>query len=178
MNIETGDIENILSGTGTGRQAVIPILQAIQSKYRFLPEEALRKVSDLTGITAGRLIGVASFYSQFRLEPTGSHLVRVCTGTACHVKGAPLVHDAVLRELGIGEGSDTDASRKYTVEKVNCMGCCTLAPVVRIDDTTYGHVASDKVRNILNDFESRKADRSRTGPNHRQPGIVTAPGLI
>lgn len=172
MNIEPGEIENILSCTGTGRQAVIPILQALQARYRYLPEEALRKVSDLTGITAGQLIGVASFYSQFRLEPTGNHLVRVCTGTACHVKGAPLVHDALRRELDIADGSETDASGSYTIEKVNCMGCCTLAPVVRIDETTYGHVASDKVRNILNDFETRKQDRRKATRRQNTGGEI------
>lgn len=170
MNIETRDIENILSETGKAEKAVIPILQAIQSRYKYLPEEALRKVSDLTQITVGKFIGVASFYSQFRLEPVGEHMVKVCVGTACHVKGASLVYDAIRRELDLEDGSDTDESRKYTLEKVNCLGCCTLAPVVQIDNITYGHVASDKVGNILLDFDSQKDAKGKARFRHSEGG--------
>ncbi len=168
MNIETSEIETILSGTGKNDNAVIPILQAIQSKYRYLPEDALRKVSDLSDITVGQLIGVASFYSQFRLEPVGEHMIKVCVGTACHVKGASLVYDSLRRELKLEEGNDTDESRKYTIEKVNCLGCCTLAPVVQIDNITYGHVASEKAGNILLDFDSQKDGKRKSRIRHSE----------
>ncbi|MFA8344135.1 MAG: NAD(P)H-dependent oxidoreductase subunit E, partial [Rhodothermaceae bacterium] len=98
--------------------------------------------------------GIATFYDQFRLEPVGEHIVSVCTGTACHVKGAGLVFDTFLRLLGIKQGKDTDEKGKYTVQKVACLGCCTIAPVVQIDDITYGHVKTDNVGQILKDFES------------------------
>jgi NADH:ubiquinone oxidoreductase subunit F (NADH-binding)/NADH:ubiquinone oxidoreductase subunit E len=156
-------IDHIVAQKGTGREAVIPILQAIQKEFNYLPEEALRRVCDTTGISPADLVGVASFYSQFRFEPAGRHLVKVCVGTACHVKGAGLVHDALRRELHIGEGQDTDADRLFTLEKVSCLGCCTLAPVVQIDNTTYGHVTPAKARAVLDDFISRS---NGTGPVH------------
>ena len=148
------EISSIVSGTGTERGAVIPILQAIQEKYNYLPEDALRKVSEISEITLEQLLGVASFYSQFRLEPVGEHMVKVCMGTACHVKGSALVYDAMRRELKLEAHADTDSTGKYTLEKVNCLGCCTLAPVVQIDHITYGHVASDKVGDIIGDFDN------------------------
>ena len=153
QKIQVDDIASIVSGIGTEKRSVIPILQAIQEKYNFLPEDALRTVSDISDITLEQILGVASFYSQFRLEPVGEHMVKVCVGTACHVKGSALVHDALRREMKLDKGVSTDSTGKYTLEKVNCLGCCTLAPVVQIDNITYGHVASDKVGDIISDFE-------------------------
>lgn len=148
-------IQHIIRQTGTGKESVIPILQGIQQLYNYLPEEALQQVCDNTQITAAEIIGVASFYSQFRFQPAGRHLVKVCVGTACHVKGAGLVHDALKRILKIAADSDTDSERLFTVEKVSCLGCCTLAPVVQIDDTTYGHVTPASAASILDDFRSK-----------------------
>lgn len=156
MNINIQDIDHILSETGTDKQSVIPILQAIQKKYNYLPEEALKRVCDATEITPALIIGIASFFSQFRLEPVGEHIIKVCIGTACHVKGSALVYDAFRRELNLEPYRMTDTSGKYTVEKISCLGCCTLAPVVQIDHITYGHVAPDKVKDILFDFEDQK----------------------
>ncbi len=153
-NIRT-EIESILALTGKGREAVIPILQAIQKKYNYLPEDALREVCAMTEITAEQIIGVASFYSQFRLKPVGKHMIRVCVGTACHVKGASLIFDAMHRELKLTGEEETDAKGMFTLEKVSCLGCCTLAPVVQIDGITYGHVAPDQVGGILKNFESQ-----------------------
>ena len=131
---------------------MIPVLQAIQERYNYLPEEALRRVCEISEITPAQIVGVASFYSQFRFKPAGQHLIKVCVGTACHVKGAEQVYDAMKRELGLGENEDTTGSGKYTIEKVNCLGCCTLAPVVQIDQVTYGHVSTSKVASILIGF--------------------------
>ena len=155
MDFDKKDIEGIVGEIGTQQHAVIPILQAIQERYNYLPEEALRRVCEITEITPGKIVGVASFYSQFRFTPAGQHMIKVCVGTACHVKGAEQVYDAVKRELGLEEEEDTTDSGKYTVEKVNCLGCCTLAPVVQIDQTTYGHVSTSTVASILSDFESQ-----------------------
>ncbi len=148
-------ISNIIQQTGTNKEAVIPILQAIQKQYNYLPEEALKMVCEETEISAAEIVGVASFYSQFRFQPAGKHLVKVCVGTACHVKGAGLVYDALKRDLNIAADQDTDADRTFTLEKVSCLGCCTLAPVVQIDDTTYGHVTPATSKNIIEDFKSR-----------------------
>jgi NADH-quinone oxidoreductase subunit F len=169
-------IQGIIQQTGTGKEAVIPILQAIQKVYNYLPEDALKMVCESTDITAAEIVGVASFYSQFRFQPAGKHLVKVCVGTACHVKGAGLVYDSIKRDLNIASDQDTDADRNFTVEKVSCLGCCTLAPVVQIDDTTYGHVTPATSRNIIEDFKSRKVGdgkEKKAGKN-----IVTLQGEI
>jgi len=148
------EVSEIVSSTGKEKKDVIPILHSVQEKYNYLPQEALRKICELTEITPAEIEGIATFYDQFRLEPVGEHIVSVCTGTACHVKGAGLVFDTFLRLLGIKQGKDTDEKGKYTVQKVACLGCCTIAPVVQIDDITYGHVKTDNVEQILKDFES------------------------
>jgi NADH-quinone oxidoreductase subunit F len=159
--IDLNKIDSIIAEKGTTKRALIPILQAIQREFNFLPEEALRRVSDTTEIKPAEIIGVASFYSQFRLAPVGEHMVRVCVGTACHVKGAGQVYDALRRELKLKDGQYTDASGKYTIEKVSCLGCCTLAPVVQIDHITYGHITSDKASEIIRDFESQKDNKNK-----------------
>jgi NADH-quinone oxidoreductase subunit F len=155
VEIELRDIDEIVAKQGKEPNAVIPILQAIQGLYNYLPEEALRRVCEITEITPGQIVGVASFYSQFRFKPAGQHMIKVCVGTACHVKGAVQVYDAMKRELGLKDEEDTTSSGKFTVEKVNCLGCCTLAPVVQIDQVTYGHVGTSQVGNIIRDFESQ-----------------------
>lgn len=152
-------IDQLIAEKGSSKKSLIPILQAIQLEYNYLPEEALRYLADQSEITASEIIGVASFYSQFRLHPVGEHMIKVCVGTACHVKGAVQVYDAFRRELNLKDGVDTDAAGKYTIEKVACLGCCTLAPVVQIDGTTYGHVASDQIEQIIEDFESIKGKK-------------------
>ncbi len=156
MEIEIRDIDAIVQQQGGERHAVIPVLQAIQEKYNYLPEESLRRVCEISEITPAQIVGVASFYSQFRFTPAGEHIIKVCVGTACHVKGAGLVYDAMKRELGLDENEDTTSTGQYTIEKVNCLGCCTLAPVVQIDEVTYGHVSTSKIASLLSDFESQK----------------------
>jgi NADH-quinone oxidoreductase subunit F len=161
MEVELRDIDAILAETGTNEHAVISVLQAIQAKYHYLPRPAIKRVCELTDITPARIMGIASFFSQFRLEPVGKHLVKVCTGTACHVKGSLLVYDAMARELKLESGRYTDEKGMYTLDKVSCLGCCTLAPVVQIDRVTYGHVAPDKVGEILLDFEKLPSEQKR-----------------
>jgi NADH:ubiquinone oxidoreductase subunit F (NADH-binding)/NADH:ubiquinone oxidoreductase subunit E len=145
-------LEQLLSRTGRGREATIPILQGIQREYRHLPEAALQRVSELTGIRLAELIGVATFYHQFRLREAGRHSLRVCHGTACHVKGSENIHDAVLRQLQIPENGDTAPDKTFTVEQVACLGCCTLAPAVQIDETTYGHLTPATIGTMVEDF--------------------------
>ena len=157
MEVVFTDIDNIIAETGKKKNAVIPVLQAIQNKYNYLPEEALKRVCEITEITPELIVGVASFYAQFRFKPAGKHIIKVCSGTACHVKGSEQVYDAFKRELKIDAAHDTDEKKTYTIEKVNCLGCCTLAPVVQIDQVTYGHVGSNQAGNIISDFEKQKS---------------------
>ena len=149
-------VDRWVAEIGTGRQAVIPLLHAVQKQYQYLPETALRRICDITEITPADMVGVSTFYDQFRHQPIGEHLIHVCTGTACHVKGAERVREAFLRELRIPADHDTDPQGQFTVREVACLGCCTLAPVVQIDGMTFGHVKPDGVSHVLSEFLSRK----------------------
>jgi len=171
MKIDIHDIDQILEEKGQEKRFVIPILQAVQNKYNYLPEEALRRICAHTQITPEQIVSVASFYSQFRLQEAGKHIVKVCTGTACHVKSAQLVYDALARKLHLEEGKHTDPTGNYTLEKVHCVGCCALAPVVQIDTVTYGHLTSHKAENILLDFEEQLNQKK----NGRKPLKVERP---
>ncbi|MFC1725570.1 NAD(P)H-dependent oxidoreductase subunit E [candidate division KSB1 bacterium] len=155
------DIDRIVNEIGTAESAVIPILNAIQKKHNYLPQDALKRVCEITDITPAAITGVSTFYNQFRFTPVGRHLIHICNGTACHVKGSELVYDAFFRELKIKENHDTDPDGLFTLQKVSCLGCCMLAPVVQIDDVTYGHVKTNYVPKILQDFisyHSKKRD--------------------
>ncbi len=149
-------VDRMVARHGTAIDAVIPILQDIQQEFNFLPEPALKRVCETTDITPAAISGISTFYTQFRHKPAGQHRIMVCTGTACHVKGALFVYEAFRRELKLQEEDDTDASMIFTIEKVACLGCCTLAPVVRVDEVTYGHVVPENVGELLRDFLAKK----------------------
>ncbi|MFN3486912.1 MAG: NAD(P)H-dependent oxidoreductase subunit E, partial [Planctomycetota bacterium] len=152
-----GEVDRIVARTGTGREAVLPILRQIQERYHYLPEEALKRICEKTEITPAGIVGVATFYKRFRHRPAGRHRISVCAGTACHVKGADLVDEEIRRRLRLEPGSDTDAEREFTLERVGCLGCCTLAPVVRLDEVTHGHVTPASAGPMLEDFLRRRA---------------------
>jgi NADH:ubiquinone oxidoreductase subunit F (NADH-binding)/NADH:ubiquinone oxidoreductase subunit E/NAD-dependent dihydropyrimidine dehydrogenase PreA subunit len=146
------EVGRIVAKHGRRIESLIPVLHGIQRAFHYLPEAALRRVCEITDITPARIEGVASFYSQFRFQPAGKHIIRVCTGTACHVKGSLIIYDAFRRELHLNEGELTDAKGLFTLEKVACLGCCTLAPVVRVGDVTYGHVRPEDTGHILKNY--------------------------
>ena len=158
-------VDRIIVRRGRSATAVIPILQDIQHEFNHLPEEALKYTCLVTEISPARIEGVASFYSQFRRRMTGEHIISVCAGTACHVKGSNLVYDAIRREMKLKENGNTDATGVFTIEKVACLGCCTLAPVVRIDTITYGHVMPETAGDILSDFLKRGKKLMQAGSN-------------
>lgn len=158
--------DRLIQQKGGKPNDVIPLLQGIQNAFNYLPEVAMERVCETTEITASQLYGISTFYTQFRHRPVGQHIVRVCVGTACHVKGAMQVYDALVRELDIKAGEDTDSQGLFTLDKVACLGCCTIAPVVQIDDVTYGHVTTEKVPEILKDFlrdDKGKAGKQKKG---------------
>lgn len=128
--------------------SVIPLLQQAQEDEGFVSEEAVEWVARYTGSPPSAVYGVATFYSQFRLKRPGKHMVRVCEGTACHVLGSDAVCDRLTEELGIGVGGTT-ADGLFTLESVRCLGCCSLAPAVMIDDETYGRVTPDSIVETL-----------------------------
>jgi len=116
INIQQA-VDKIITEKGNERKSVIPILQSIQNTFNYLPEEALKYVCKKTAITPEQIVSVASFYSQFRMQPVGEHIIKVCVGTACHVKGAGQVYDAFRRHFNLTGKEETDATRKYTIEK-------------------------------------------------------------
>ena len=146
-------VDAIIERVGRTREMTIPLLQALQEEFSYLPSDALERVYERTEITRANLVSVATFYSQFKLIPYGKHTIKVCIGTACHVKGAGAVYDAFRRELDIAEDSVTTADGKYSVEKIACLGCCALAPVVQIDEQIYGHVQPGRVKAVLEEHE-------------------------
>jgi len=167
--IDLSIVDGIVARLGREPRAVLPILQAIQARFRYVPESALRRVCETTDITPARITGVASFYEQFRFRPLGRYHVRVCHGTACHVAGAPLISEALRRHLGIeDEEEDTTADRLFTIEKVACLGCCSLAPVMMIDDLTYGHLSPELAIEAVETFGEIEEERRRRAHRRRR----------
>jgi NADH-quinone oxidoreductase subunit F len=150
----TARTDAVIDRIGASRQIIIPLLQALQEEFGYLPSAALERVYERTEIDRAQLVSVATFYSQFRHIPYGKHLIKVCTGTACHVKGAGNVYDSFRRELKLEDGGITTADRLFSLEKIACLGCCTLAPVVQIDEKIYGRVMPGRVSEVIGDFLS------------------------
>ncbi len=147
-------VEEVVRQTGREKDKVILILQEVQKKLNYLPSEALKHICKITDITPGQISGISTFYSQFRHIPAGKHTIKICSGTACHVKGSQLISDSFRRVLKINESGSTSPDNLFSVEEVACLGCCTLAPVVQIDGKTYGHVKPTQAEEILEDFLS------------------------
>lgn len=155
--VDLAFVDGLVKRLGSGREAAIPILQAIETHYRYLPEEALRRVAERTEITPAQIAGTASFYAQFRRTPVGEHLVRVCHGTACHVAGVEHVDRELRRRLAIPEGADTDPSLRFTLDPVACLGCCSLAPVMMVGDDTAGRLTPASAWEALRRYFTRGA---------------------
>jgi len=132
--------------------AVISVLEDIQETQGYLPKEVLQKVSERLNVHLSQLFSMATFYSAFTLKPRGKHTIHVCLGTACHVRGAPRIVDELSRLLDVEPG-DTTANNEFTLETVRCVGCCSLAPVVRVDKDTYGYNTMDRVPKILTNYK-------------------------
>lgn len=135
-------------GLAPGPSSVIPLLQAVQERSGHISERLLEEVAEYTGAPVSTVYGVATFYAQFRLHPPGKHLIRVCQGTACHVLGAGEVLATLQEELGVCEG-ETTGDGLFTLESVRCLGCCSLAPAIMIDEATHGRVTRAALPGIL-----------------------------
>lgn len=133
--------------------ATIPLLQELQELEGYLSRETMRYVSEETGIKLADMFGVATFYSMFRLRPQGRHIIRVCKGTACHVSGAESIFQAITSHLGLSELEDTTADGRFTLMEVACLGCCSLAPVMMVDEDTHGKLTPDSVSAILDGYK-------------------------
>jgi len=153
MKRELKIVEEVVGGASAGKGAAIPILQEVQRKLGWLPAQAIERVSELIGVPPAQLYGVATFYTQFRLSPVGKHIIKVCHGTACHVAGAIGISESLAEALGVdAEGGTTD-DKFYTMESVACLGCCSLAPVVMIDDEVHASLTRPKAAKVVGDFK-------------------------
>jgi NADH-quinone oxidoreductase subunit F len=177
-DIDVKFAETAVAQCGRRPEALIPILQALQEHYGYVPEAAMHRVCELTEITPAAIAGVSTFYDMFRHKPRGKHLLRVCRGTACHVAGAERIEDALRRDLKIPADGDTDANGEFTIEPVACLGCCTLAPVLKIDGTTMGYSNSEnataKIRDYLREHAATSSAQStEEAVPHRGNGCAT-----
>ncbi len=144
-------VDEAVEAQTTMRGALIPVLQQVQERVGYLPPEVMERIAERVGVPPARVFGVASFYSQFRLEPVGKYVIKVCHGTACHVQGANTITEAICEELGVEEGATTPDG-KFTISSVACLGCCSLAPVMMIGDETFGRLTPDTARKIVREF--------------------------
>ena len=142
---------SILTKYKDTKGALIPVLQATQNAYGYLPKEILVHISKEMNIAISQIYGVITFYSQFHLQPRGKNIIRVCQGTACHVRGAKTILETVEKSLGIKPG-ETSADASFTLETVACIGACGLAPVLMINDDTHGRLTPDIIPNILKKY--------------------------
>lgn len=141
----------ILENYQADEKNLIPVLQQAQAEYGYLPEEVLKEVAVKLDLSLSQVYGVVTFYTQFHLEPRGENIIRVCTGTACHVRGAGEVLDVLKEELGVDSGETTE-DLKFTLETVACIGACGLAPVIMVNDNTHGRLNPDSTREVLNKY--------------------------
>ncbi len=154
MASETEVTAELLAQFDDRRANLIPLLQEIQARHYYLPEEALRRVARKLQLSFAEVYQVATFYRCFSLKPRGKHLVQVCLGTACHVRGGDLVLERTQTETNAGP-SGTSPDMQFTVEPVRCLGCCGLAPVMRVDKDTYAHLEQGKVKGVINKYRPR-----------------------
>ena len=144
-------IEPVLDEYAGIKGSLITILQHTQDIYGYLPKEAIEKISEATGIATSEIMGVGTFYTQFRFQPVGKYLIMLCQGTACHVNSSELVLQTIKDELGIDDGETTDDGL-FSLKCVACLGCCSLSPVMMINDNTYGSLTPDKTKKILKEL--------------------------
>lgn len=141
--------------------SLITILQKAQEIYGYLPQDVIRYISEKTGIKPAKIMGVATFYTQFRLQPVGKYLIMLCKGTACHVNGSDLIEKTITETLGIHDGETTEDGL-FTLKNVACLGCCSLSPVMMINDETYGSLTPDKTKKILAELTAQAKEGANT----------------
>ena len=149
VNLEL--IDGVLEEYASVPGSLITILQQTQDIYGYLPKEAIIKISEATGIAESEIMGVGTFYTQFRFQPVGKYLIMLCQGTACHVNSSELILQTIKDELGIDDGETTDDGL-FSLKCVACLGCCSLSPVMMINDNTYGSLTPDKTKKILKEL--------------------------
>ena len=153
--IDLTPLDPVLDAAQNGSSNLIAILQKTQELYGYLPMDAIYCIAQKTGCSPAKVLGVATFYAQFRLQPVGKHLIMLCKGTACHVNGADRMEKAISEYLGIHDG-ETTPDGLFTLKQVACLGCCSLSPVMMIGDEAYGSLTPEKAISILKDYQRKE----------------------
>ena len=156
-NVDLSLIKDVLDQYAGTKGSLISILQKTQEIYGYIPIDAVYEIAQRTGLTPAKIMGVATFYAQFRFTAVGKYLIMICKGTACYVNGADRIADAVMEELGIGD-NETTSDGLFSLSLVSCLGCCSLAPVMMINEDTYGSLTPEKVVKILRDIKAKEAN--------------------
>lgn len=146
------ELDAILKVYGVTKGNLITILQKAQDIYGYLPQDVIYRIAEYTNDTPAHVMGVATFYTQFRFEPVGKYLIMLCQGTACHVNGSESIANAIKEEIGISDG-ETTPDGKFSLKFVACLGCCSLSPVMMINDETYGSLTPEKAKKILRNLD-------------------------
>ena len=152
FQVDIAFLEGVLQKNGYNPEALIMILQDITANYNFLPKEALTYISQRLNINLSQIYGIATFYKAFSLTPRGKYIINVCLGTACHVRGGRKIIDKLSNDLGIQVG-ETTKDKRFTLELVRCVGCCSLGPVVVVDGNVFGRLTQEKVPRLLKEFK-------------------------
>jgi len=150
--VDFSKAEKILEKYKDARGAVIPILQMVQAEYGYLPEPVVDLISERLHISTNEIVGVATFYAQFHLRPRGQHIIKMCCGTACHVKGAKKILEKLSEALEVSTGMTTK-DNVFTLEEVACLGACSLAPVMMVDEDIHGKLATDTVATVIKEIK-------------------------
>ncbi|HEX9897165.1 MAG TPA: NAD(P)H-dependent oxidoreductase subunit E [Dehalococcoidales bacterium] len=148
-------VEEILSCYGKGANKLVPILLAVQDAFGYLPENVIQSIGEFLSVNPGQIYSVASFYKRFQLTPVGKQRITVCRGTACHIRGAPQIVTEIERAIDIKEG-ETSADLEYTLETVACIGCCALAPCLKVNEVVYGAMTPRKAGSLFTDMSGGK----------------------
>ena len=148
-------IDTIVHKHNVEAGAVIPILQEIQATYGYVPPVAIQRIAENINVPVSEIFGIVTFYSQFRLEPIGQYLIKICHGTACHLCGAEMVAQTVSQVTGAKEG-ETSEDDLFTIERVACLGCCSLAPCMIINDEAYGQLTPEAIGKIINEIRKQE----------------------
>ena len=148
-------INDILERHPANRGSLIPVLQDVQEAFGYLSEEAIEELARLMGISANEIYGVATFYTQFRFSPPGRHRIQSCQGTACHVRGGRKILEQLEHRLGISAGQTT-TDGKFDLERLACLGCCALAPVVAVDGKVHARMTAKKIPSVLSQYDGKK----------------------
>ena len=154
-SVDLSLLNDVLDKYASVKGSLITILQKTQEIYGYIPTDAIYYIAEKTGLTPAKILGVATFYSQFRFQAVGKYLIMICKGTACYVNGAERIIEAVSEELGIGDNQTTEDGL-FSLSLVSCLGCCSLAPVMMINEDTYVSLTPEKVIKILRDIKAKE----------------------